>query len=160
MIQKIIRMLRTQATLEMTAEGVAYVSTFIGWLSAAASISSPATSFSWGILSSSVASFWASISFNLLSSTSFVSNSSWRMATCEQVSEMLFYSLRVDNTCCFGKWHGLKKKTTLIIIFHYNMYKSVNKYMILLKYFLRLIYTCSHHIWKTNILKMIYNQRL
>jgi hypothetical protein len=30
MIQKIIRMLRTQATLEMTAEGVAYVSTFIG----------------------------------------------------------------------------------------------------------------------------------
>jgi hypothetical protein len=55
------------------------------------------------------------------------------------------YSLRVDNTCRFGQGHGLQK-TTLTIIFYYNMYKSVNKYMILLKYFLRLIYTCSHHI--------------
>lgn len=65
----------------------------------------------------------------------------------------LVYSLRVDNTCRFGQEHAFQK-TTLAIIFHYNMYKGVNKYMILLKYFLRLIYTCSHHI-----LKMIHNQR-
>ena len=39
------------------------------------------------------------------------------------------------------------------------MYKNVNEYMILLKYFLRLIYTRSQHIWKTNILKMIHNKR-
>ena len=67
------------------------------------------------------------------------------------------YSLRVDNTCHFGQWYGLKK-TTLTIIFYYNMYINVNKYMILLKYFLRLIYTYSHHISKTNILEIIHNQ--
>ena len=44
------------------------------------------------------------------------------------------YSLQVDNTCRFGQEHGLQK-IIVIIIFHYNMYKIVNKYMILLKCF-------------------------
>ena len=44
------------------------------------------------------------------------------------------YSLRFNNTCHFGQGYGLQK-IILIIIFYYNMYKSINKYMILLKYF-------------------------
>ena len=66
-----------------------------------------------------------------------------------------YYSLRVNNTYHFWHEHGLQK-LTLTIIYHYNMYKSVNKYMILLKY----LYTHthkmimnSHCIWKMNILK-------
>lgn len=36
------------------------------------------------------------------------------------------------------------------LYFYYNMYINVNNYMILLKYFLRLIYTFELHISKTN----------
>ena len=61
------------------------------------------------------------------------------------------YSLRIDNTYCFGQEHGLQK-VTMITIFYYNIYRNISKHMILLKYFLRLIYTYDFHIFKINIL--------
>ncbi len=69
------------------------------------------------------------------------------------------YSLRVDNSCRFRQGHDLQK-VALTTILYYNIYRNINKYMILLKYFLRIIYTSGFHIFKTNILEIIYNQRL
>jgi hypothetical protein len=74
------------------------------------------------------------------------------------ISSLYMYSLRVDNTCRFGQEHGLQK-VTLTTIFYYNIYRNINKYIILLKYFLRLIYTYDFHIFKINILEIICSQR-
>lgn len=45
----------------------------------------------------------------------------------------------------------VSEKNNLDIILYYNMHRSVNKYMILLMYFIKLIYAYSHHIFKTNL---------
>ena len=68
------------------------------------------------------------------------------------------YSLRVDNTCYFEQGHNLHREA-LTTILYYNIYRNINKYMILLKYFFRLIYTYSFHIFNINILVIIYSQR-
>ena len=60
------------------------------------------------------------------------------ITSCNRLTKSL-YSLQVDNTYRFGQVHCFQK-ISLTIIFYYNKYKSVNKCMILLKYFSRLIY--------------------
>ena len=57
----------------------------------------------------------------------------------------------------FGQGHGLQK-IFLTIFFYYNTYRNTNKYMILLKYFLRLIYTNDFYVAKINISKVICSQ--
>jgi hypothetical protein len=68
------------------------------------------------------------------------------------------YSLRVDNTCRFGQRYGFPK-VTLTTIFYYNIYENTKKYMVLLKYILRRIYTYGFYIFKINILEIICSQR-
>jgi uncharacterized membrane protein len=44
------------------------------------------------------------------------------------------------------------------LLLYIYIYRNINKYMILLKYFLRSVYIYGHHTSKTNILDVIYSQ--